>query len=225
MPVLSRLFVSMLLLAALGLGGCNLVMSEKPMFSLNDTAGAPGLRPGVWAAPDADCKFDPTKPADEWPKCASGSVLGATTTRPISRKADAEENNTNLNPEPTPYLLVAGEPRILQVAVTFPNDKGKKATFYLYMGINPLARDSEGRIIKAEGWFVQCGPPPPKDAKPHADAAVGDAFVTRKPLPGMKVSKGGCEPRDAAAVRGAVIPSRAWADTINPTYWVRDGEN
>lgn len=44
----------LIVLAALGLSACNLVYSEKPLFSAADVRGAPRLRPGVWVKPKAD---------------------------------------------------------------------------------------------------------------------------------------------------------------------------
>ena len=52
------------------LGGCNMVMTDKPMFSVADGAGAPAIRGGVWRDDKPDCVFDEAAPQNKWPKCA-----------------------------------------------------------------------------------------------------------------------------------------------------------
>ncbi len=222
-----RLMTCLVLFACAGLGGCNLVLSEKPMFTAADAAGAPPMREGVWAAPEKDCEFDRAKPADEWPKCASASLIGAATTRAIkSKESDGVEVKTNISQEAAPYILASGDPRVLQVAIEVDGKDGKKEVLFAYLALEPLAFDREGRIVRAQGWLIQCGPPPPKGARPRPGAKSEDAFVTRHPLPGLKVENGNCTPRDKAAVRGAAKPSRAWmTEEPKPTFWVRDGTN
>ena len=58
------------LAAASLLGGCNMVMSETPWFSVADQTGAPQLREGVWVEPGANCAFIKDDPVDKWPTCA-----------------------------------------------------------------------------------------------------------------------------------------------------------
>ncbi len=227
MKVLLRPIACLALTAALG--GCNLVLSEKPMFTAADAAGAPVLRDGVWAAPDKGCDFDQTKPIDQWPKCAGGDVVGGSVMRPIQRKDDDEGFSGGLSTDPSTFILAAGDPRVMQATITIEGRKGEKQTVYAYLGLEPLAYDAQGRIVKLDGWLVQCGPPPEEDDEPPAKdkpLKLEDAMVARHPLPGLTVADGNCTPRDKAAVRNAAKASKAWKDPDQmPTYWVRDGTN
>jgi hypothetical protein len=200
--------------SAAGLAGCNLVVSPTPVFTAADARGAPPLRPGVWAAMDPDCKFDDKAPAADWPQCAQGAVINATDGWSPDKKADS-----------APYVLAAGDPRVLQTPSPVPTGSQTTKTLYFFLAVNPLARDAQGRIVKVEVWFIQCGPPPPK-AKPDAPASdkPDDANVTREPLPGMKIDGGLCTPTDKAAVRHAAKASRARAQQPAVLRWVRDGE-
>jgi hypothetical protein len=213
-------------LAALMLGGCNLVMSSTPMFTAQDAQGAPPMRPGIWVSPEGDCKFDEAQPVKSWPKCVGPALITP------DKTFDATDTTSG-----AAYILAAGDPRVLQVetdvaglnvaAVTGKKPAATGAApehqwIYFFMGLKPLAHDGAGRITKAEVWFIQCGPPsapPAKDATPSPDS-----LGTSKPLPGMIMDGGACSPRDKAAVLGAAGPSRAWdLPQHKVVRWVRDG--
>ena len=199
--------------AALSLGGCNLVMSKTPVFTAADAAGAPVLKPGIWVAPDKDCDFDPTDDPIMWPDCEHAAGVGT----------DAVFDPANPN-DRRPYVLASGDPRVLQfyvdLATLHPSSEhvGPQLT-YIFFGVKPRARNSAGQITSAEVWFIQCGPPPPK----NADGTVNsDQTVTAKPLPGMTMNDKGCTPADKAAVHGAAGPSRAWDADHKVYHWFRD---
>ena len=101
----------------------------------------------------------------------------------------------------------------------------EKGPIYLFIAVKPTAQDGEARITKAEAWFIQCGPPPPKPKDGSPDTNDPKAYGTKHPLPGMVMDNGECSPKDKAAVRGAAGPSRAWADPVMEMRWVRGGEN
>ena len=66
---MARLFACLLILL---LGGCGMAVSEKPMFTAADTAGAPILADGVWLMKDDPaCRVDVALPVSRWPACAS----------------------------------------------------------------------------------------------------------------------------------------------------------
>ena len=44
------------------LGGCNMVVTGKPMFTLSESGHPPTIRAGVWRNEKADCVFDETLP-------------------------------------------------------------------------------------------------------------------------------------------------------------------
>jgi hypothetical protein len=191
-----------------------------------DAAGAPGLRPGVWSATQPGCDFKPADPVAKWPKCAGGGVITSTA---IMASVDTDSGGPSGQPAATakppmtiPYLLAAGDPRVMQVEVKPPAQAGGPPVLFFFAALKPVARDSDGRITQAEVWAIQCGPPPPpKPAASSTDAEQGG--ITDHPLPGMKVSDGMCTPSDKAAVFNAAKASRAWADQIGTMRWVRDG--
>ena len=208
------------MLGALALSGCNMVMSAAPMFTVEDMVGAPPLKPGLWASPDADCKFDAGKPAAEWPGCASGAVIEGDKAWAIGHPEKASA-----------YILAAGDPRVMQ-AIADLSDAGSqnvtvtaKGPIYLYIAVKPTAKDADGKITRAEAWFIQCGPPPPKPKDGSPETNDPKAYGTKQPLPGLVMDNGECSPKDKAAVRNAAGPSRAWAEQLMHMYWVRDGES
>jgi hypothetical protein len=216
-----------LLAAALALGGCNLVVSDRPVFTAADAAGAPALRPGVWSASQPGCDFKASDPVADWPKCAGGGVITSTA---IMASVDANGSGSPGQPPPTvvkpqmtiPYVLAAGDPRVMQINVKLPPEVGGPSALFYFAALKPVARDTDGRIVQAEVWPIQCGPPPPvKPASAGADADQGG--VTDHPLPGLKVADGMCTPTDRAAVLNAAKASRAWAGQIGTLRWVRDG--
>ena len=217
-----------LVAAALALGGCNLVVSPTPVFSAADAGGAPPLRPGVWAAPQPNCDFKPADPLAAWPQCAGGAVI--TDTAFVAAVDPSSLGTSSQPPAPAaakpqmnvPYILAAGDPRVLQIDMELPLDPAAKTRFFYFVALRPTARDADGRIVAAEMWPIQCGPPPPP--KPASSSGeVDQGNVTDHPLPGMKVDKGMCTPADKAAVLNAAVASRAWADQTGALHWVRDG--
>ena len=221
--------------AALALGGCNIVISETPVFTAADAAGAPGFRPGLWVKVDGDCAFDPATKASTWPKCADPMVLEA------DRMVDPSKPGQVI-----PFILAAGKPRVMQIHVETP-DKGKDAIGkaissqiegYFFIGVEPVRTDDAGRITEAVTWLSLCGPPPPEPKEPKGPAD----YATRRPIKGLTVDKetGNCAPVDAAAVRRAADLTRGLkkppaadkdaksnATTFEPQSirWVRDGKD
>jgi hypothetical protein len=225
---------SLALLCLAWLGGCNAVVTKTPLFTAADEAGAPALKPGVWLVfKQADCKFDESKPIDEWPDCAGGAV-----SRPgevISHDAKAAKGVWQHDP----MVLAAGDPRIAQVPVktnvsaqadasasggataSASASGGGETRVYGYAGVAPTSSDSEGRITGLEWWPVQCGPPPPKNDKGEITV-----FGTLKPLPGMVMKPGEavCSTDSTSALRAAAKASKAWAESIGTARWLRDGD-
>lgn len=131
------------LAAGLALGGCNMVMTDRPMFARSDAGSTPPIRAGVWRNDKPDCAVDETRPQDQWPKCAGASPgVG----------------------DPPMWMAVSGEPDLLQTALPIPRGAGTK-TYYLYQAYRPLKLDPQGRVIAMKEWPVRCGPPPPPDPR------------------------------------------------------------
>ena len=220
------------LLCLAWLGGCNAVVTKTPLFTAADEAGAPALKPGVWLVfKQADCNLDESKPIDEWPDCAGGGVARPGEVISHDAKTGAWRHD--------PMVLAGGDPRIAQVPVkasvsaqadasasggataSATASGGGETQVYGYAGVAPTSLDAEGRILALDWWPVQCGPPPPKNAK-------GDitAFGTLKPLPGMVMKPGEavCSTASASALRAAAKSSKAWAEAIGKARWLRDGD-
>ena len=134
--------LTLAILAPAFLAGCNMVVTEKPMFTLGESGRPPEIRAGVWRNEKADCVFDETLPQDRWPSCADTSPTVG---------------------DPPGWIEVAGDPDLLQAPLPIPTPAGKK-TYYLYIAFRPLRLDARGRVVEMKSWPVQCGPPPPPDA-------------------------------------------------------------
>eukprot|EP01030_Chromulinospumella_sphaerica_P017172 gene17172-16994_t len=203
---------------AASLSACNMVVTTEPTFLAEDQ-GKPTLREGLWVNEEKDCKFDIKAPAAKWPECAHWIVVKDSAMTGVSEKGEAFN---------VPFVLAAGDPRVLQIRIE--DDKkgedGKAAALYLYMGLKPLKTDTEGRITSYRGWIVQCGPPPPKDAKkPDGNPRYG----TLKPSPGMIMDSdlSGCAPESKAALIKAAGLSEHFEELGaggEASRWVRDGD-
>jgi hypothetical protein len=119
------------------LAGCNMVVTETPLFSSADVGDAHPPRPGVWNADKADCAFDETLPQNKWPDCAKA-------TPPLSAS--------------DPWLAVGGDPALLQLSM--PKESPVIAGLSFYLAYRPLKLDDHGRTTEMAFWAVQCGPPP-----------------------------------------------------------------
>ncbi|MDB5469792.1 MAG: hypothetical protein JWR84_1352 [Caulobacter sp.] len=203
---------------AASLSACNMVITTEPTFLAEDQ-GTPALREGLWVNPEKDCKFDIKARPTKWPECAHWVVIKGSAMTGVSEKGEAFN---------VPFVLAAGDPRVLQIRIDDDKkgDDGKAATLYAYMGLKPLKTDREGRIVAYSGWMVQCGPPPPKDAKkPDGNPRYGSL----EPSPGMIMDDdlSGCAPESKAALIGAAGLSEHFEDggaNGEDSRWVRDGD-
>jgi hypothetical protein len=183
------LLLPLLLAAAAGLGACNAAVSDRPLFSARDARGAPALKPGLWAmVEDEPCDLERVA-TDPWPACAKPVVITARTI------AGPEKDKP-----PLPYVLAAGSPRILQLAMK--DDDEPNETFWFYLALEP--EPGTGPVTEATAWLVQCGPPPENQP----------TQLTEQPLPGMSIEDKTCYAAAAGAIRDAAGPSRAWGDSL-----------
>lgn len=197
-----------LLLALPLLGACNLVVTTEPTFTAADAAGAMALKDGLWVSAEDKCRVDTRKPVARWPRCANWYLVrgGEFLTLSKGDKGGAPGWTS------MPYVLAAGEPRILQLDLTGPDDgDSEPQPLFVYRGLAPIAWDETGRVTAEQSWSVQCGPPP-LDAKGKRDPLA----VTERPFPGLIInrdsdSKQGatCTPRDVQALRDAAVASRS----------------
>jgi hypothetical protein len=192
-----------IVLCALGLSACNMVYSEKPLFTAADAKGAAKLKPGVWVRPKPDCVLAPN--ADPLPECANAVTVSAEAFLPPPGVKPPEGEIGVL-----PYIMTGKDPAVVQIDYNPPKEGGRR---WLYFAVKPTKTDAKGKTIEGRIWFVQCGPPPPKG---------GTKYVTLKPLPGLKVQENDCIAETGDAVRGAAKASEAWDEEKESIRWLRE---
>ena len=214
---------TILVLACLALlAGCNALATKDPLFSSADEAGAPKLKPGVWAmdvTSDEKCRFDERRPLYGWPSCANGFAV-----LPGGAVGGYETRDGKLVLAMTPYILAAGDPPIFEMR---DSASGQSAQPLLdrYAGMRPTRLDDRGRAIAIRYWTVLCGPPPPSDAKrPDGSQRYG----ALQPFPGltMDASENDCttDSRDAARAAAKASEALTPADNQIGAHWVRAGD-
>lgn len=212
--MLSR--VALAVFFALTLGGCAMVTSDKALFTEADKAGAPVLRAGLWAMPDANCAYDEKAPALTWPKCANFTVV---TDKTLS---GGERSDGAAGPQVLGYLLAKGDPPVIQVAAPAEEKSGPR---FVYAGLRPTAFDEAKRVTAARIWLALCSKPPSaKDKTLKAPPATLPPGLTKRP------GDASCIAATADPVRKAVVRSEGWIasggpdDFSLPAHWVREGD-
>lgn len=189
------------------LGACNRVITDTPLFSAADSAGAPALRDGVWLIGESEgCRVDVRKPVNRWPDCASWMIVRDGALTGLDREKGKAPRWTSI-----PYVLAAGEPPVLQLAMLEEEVPG-----YWYFGFEATRTEADGRVSAFTIWPVQCGPPPPP---PSGEGEP--SYVTREPLPGMTIREQNCTTDQPGAVRAAAGASRAWEPDPDTARWVK----
>ncbi len=219
-----RILTVLAILSLSALAACNVVLTQKPLFTTADEAGAPTLRPGVWVMQDPDCSFDEQQPMTSWPDCAGGMIYRDGQAIGVSRK----DGKTRW--ERQALVIAGGDPRIAQVRVHLDlsagsgqNASGQNADFYGYAAVQVLKTGPAGKITAFGYWPVMCGPPPPPP-KPNAKPDVAFQLGTKKLLPGLEMKKGEavCTTTSIPALRNAAKASQAWAEKISTAHWARE---
>lgn len=217
-----RVRVLLALCLAAGLGGCNMVLSDKPLFTPADASGRV-LREGLWLTIEDDCPVDFDQPTYRWPDCADWGVLRNGV---IQRRAEvnAEENPTWSEAwSQMAIVLAEGEPMILQAGGAhdepffdeWPEPEATVFELFSYHGLEPTALDEQGRIVAALAWTAQCGP--------RARKANGRLETeTREPLPGLTRRRPNCSADTREAVINAARASRDWTPKLAAFRWIRD---
>lgn len=180
------------------LSGCNMVTSHAPLFTEADAARAAPLKPGAWMTDDPRCRDDPHVPADLVADCTGLQVDRA------GRLVLENENGWIT-------LVADGQPEIVQL--------GRAEDGFFYAALRPTKTDAQGRVTALSFWFVECGPPPPDDAK-NPDGTR--RFLTYALAPGLEPDNGNCIANDADAVRAAALASEE-RQTPVAYRWIRAG--
>lgn len=198
--------------AAMGLGGCALVGSEKPWFGPEDTRSAPKLRQGFWVSTrDDGCRARADRPLRLWRNC---SILLVREGEYLALGYDKRSWAW----QPMALLLAGRDPTIVQ----WLGDEESHG--YGYAAMEPVGSDGEGRVTAVNLWVLTCQ----DQAWVTTIDEYGRELVTEGPLrPGVVASdegsSSGCvvESRDALiAVARASKPSGDDAPDI--WRWVRE---
>lgn len=217
--------MAMMVCAALLQGGCNLIISTRPAFTQREAATGLSLKPGYRTGPG--CTADLV--ALQTPDCPLAVTITASTLRG-KLASDKSPMLVALVAQPATYLLVQGNPAIIQVGLGYENEP---PDHYVFAGIRPLARDAEGRITELEFWPAFCGPPRAREPE-WPDGFLNSQGVMVQPtpppadtlFPGLKtngdtVDRPGCSFKNPKAVRGSVAASDG-LDSLFRLHWDRE---
>ncbi|MGH6633812.1 MAG: hypothetical protein ACREB0_10655, partial [Sphingopyxis sp.] len=149
-----RFFAALLILV---LGGCDVAVSEKPMFTDADTVGAPPLENGVWLMPEkieddaSPCAVDVAKPVSTWPKCAAWALYR-------NGQWFERDGETGIATKPVAgsVLITGGDIAIVQVrfddpdgdAASSDDPPGPSAYFFAAFDDKPVDASTKLRSVK-----------------------------------------------------------------------------
>ncbi|KTE32591.1 MULTISPECIES: hypothetical protein [unclassified Sphingopyxis] len=204
-----RLFaaLSMFLLA-----GCGIAVSDKPMLTAADTAGAPQFADGVWLMPEfdeeVDCAVDVTKPVSAWPDCATWALHK-------DGQWFARQGNSGIATKAVPRDAVVvsnGDIAIVQLESEPGEDGTVDPTPFTFIAFdNKPAATAPLRTLGF--WMVMCGKYEPVEGAAEDEA---DKLVR---FPGFDEK---CRPESVQVLRDAAAASRPAADHAMPTFgWAR----
>lgn len=140
---MSRSLVMVLVL--LSLGGCRIVSSDRPLFTVADAADAPALKPGLWALVEVGCRFNTKTTPEKWPDCATPLALRDGAAMAVKRGESSRRNAV---------VIAGGDPAVLQAEDT--DEGGTAGRRFAYFGLRPLAVDGDGTVIRARVWPAEC---------------------------------------------------------------------
>ena len=137
--------LSLAMALLLALAGCNIAVSDKPVFGEAQRSTV-RLKDGYWVIAEQGCKYDSTKPVDSWPGCADWIVIAG---NQIVRERD--KNVFGVEPA---LLIAVGEPLIMQI---FSKSERGEQPFYSFGAIEPKAATPGGEVAAMQVWVVECG--------------------------------------------------------------------
>lgn len=204
---------------ALALGGCNAPLSNRQMIQPGEGATV-RLKSGIWSV-------EPVCPPDAKPGIPTCGValeellVTADEVRMVAPTNTPKDWLPKFDKIKGTYLIAQGDPALVQIEVDAPPASDSKGgPGFGFIALETTQADAQGSIVAALAWPVLCGPPPePGDW--NYGMLDDEGSATNHPLDGMKMDDTSCEPRDAAALRAAMKPSRRWAPQVILRY-VRD---
>ena len=215
---------------SMALTACDVAMSPNPTLTSADASKQLVLKPGLWRS--STC-------ADSAPATASCPKLevSADGVSGLVAQKNVPPNLADLYARPQPYVIADGHPPVLQLryptggallvkgpdAVT-PADQDKP--FYVFLGLEPQARDAFGYVVRFKAWPVLCGPPA-KVRIGQEGAAKGSPYPgpTQSPFEGVTPTGLSCTIKDRAALHHAADLSRTYVGPLMELHWVGDADS
>lgn len=204
-----RLCAALLILT---LSGCSIAVSDKPMLTAADTAGAPQFADGVWLMPEfdeeVDCAVDTARPVSSWPDCATWALHK-------DGQWFAREGNSGIATKAVPREAVVvsnGDIAIVQLESEPGEDGTVDPTPFTFVAFdNKPAATAPLRAIGF--WVVMCG------KYESVEGAAEDEADKLVRFPGFDEK---CRPESMKVLRDAAAASRPAPDFTLPRFgWVR----
>jgi hypothetical protein len=198
-----------------------MAVSDKPMLTAADTAGAPQFESGVWLMPDKGeeageppCAVDVAQPVSSWPRCAGWALYQGGTW--FERDG---ETGIATKPVAASVEVAGGDIALVQIRFDDPDgDLPSEGTppeppAYFFAAFDHKPVDASARLRSVELWIVMCG-----IEKPQAPGADDDAPRELLRFAGFDEE---CRPDSVAALRAAAEKSRAPDTKLARLRWAR----
>ena len=192
-----------------------MAVSDKPMLTAADLAGAPRFENGVWLMSDQissePCPVDTIKPVSHWPACAIWLILSKG--QWFAREGDAGIEIRSLAGLIT---VSGGDMAIVQVQNAVLDDSPPDTApdplpyFFLAFDQKPVAGE---RLSAVDLWLVMCGKFSARERRGEEEA--GKEFFT---YPGFDKQ---CRPNSIDVLRAAAAASRTPERQRLQIRWVR----
>lgn len=205
---MGRLLASLLILILVS--GCDVAISEKPMFTEADTAGAPQFENGVWLLEeDSDCHVDAAQRVSRWPECANWVVVRNGQLFERVREGDIAVKRVE-----NAILIVAGEVGLAQIEYISSGGSAAEPPVYFFAAFENIGKPPTLPLRSITLWSVLCGTRDGTPGKAAADDEPGE--LVRFPGFGEK-----CQPASQDALRAAALASRPPGPPRLRAIWMR----
>lgn len=203
-----RLLASLLILILVS--GCDVAMSEKPIFTGADTAGAPQFENGVWLLEDdSDCHVDPAQPASRWPECANWIVF-----RDGQLFERVREGDIAVKRIENAVLIVSGDVGLAQIEYRSSGGLAVEPPVYFFAAFENIDKPPTLPLRSIALWSVMCGTRPGEPGKAASDDHPGELVR----FPGFDEK---CQPGSQDALRAAALASRPSGEPRLRAIWMR----
>ena len=205
---MARLLASFLILILVS--GCDVAISERPMFTGADTAGAPQFENGVWLLEeDSDCHVDAAQRVSHWPECANWVVF-----RDGQLFERVREGDIAVKRIENAILIVAGEVGLAQIEHISSGGSAAEPPVYFFAAFETLGNPPTLPLRSIALWNVMCG----TRAMEPGEAASDDQSGELVRFPGFDEK---CQPASQDALRAAALASRPSGAPRLRATWMR----